>query len=190
MRLLFRYRDVLLIALAAALTTLLAQSALVSGIPAFLIGALGPALLPVLLLQRRRGQRRRTYTFFQRLIDGLPDAFYVKDANSRYLMVNQAFTRERGTAPEDIVGKTSEEVLGADAPGSIAEDRVALQGELISKEQAVRHPLPRAGSASTRWSSGAQYTSMAPRSWSARTSTSHAGRWPSASWSASPTGTR
>jgi diguanylate cyclase (GGDEF)-like protein/PAS domain S-box-containing protein len=140
-RLLFRYRDVFLIALAAALTTLLAQSTLVSGVPAFLIGAIGPALLPALLLQRRRGQRRRTYTFFQRLIDDLPDPFYVKDANSRYVMVNKAFTRERGCAPEDIVGKTSEQVLGADAQGSIAEDRAVLEGALVSKDQAVRHPV-------------------------------------------------
>lgn len=83
----------------------------------------------------------RTYDFFQRLIDELSDAFYVKDANSCYLMVNRAFARERGCAPEDIIGKTSEQVLGADAAGSIAEDRAVLQGGRISKEQAVRHPV-------------------------------------------------
>lgn len=81
------------------------------------------------------------YDFFQRLIDELPDAFYLKDASSRYVMVNQAFARERACAPEDIVGRTSEQVLGADAAGSIAEDRAVLQGGRISKEQAVRHPV-------------------------------------------------
>ena len=69
--LLWNYRDVVLIAVVAVLATLLAQSAL--------------------LLYRRRSQRRRTHAFFQRVIDGLPDAFYVKDAGSRYVMVNQAF---------------------------------------------------------------------------------------------------
>jgi diguanylate cyclase (GGDEF)-like protein/PAS domain S-box-containing protein len=140
-RLLGGYRDAVLIAVAAVLATLLAQSPLVSGIPAFLIGAAGPALLPALLLYRRRGQRRRTYAFFQRLIDNIPDAFYVKDAGSRYVMVNKAFAHERGCVPQDIIGKTSEELLGADARASIAEDRAALQGTPLSKEQAVRHAL-------------------------------------------------
>jgi diguanylate cyclase (GGDEF)-like protein/PAS domain S-box-containing protein len=133
-----RHRDLLLIAVAAVLSTWLAQSALVSGIPAFLIGALGPALLPALLLQRRRGQRRRTYAFFQRLIDNLPDAFYVKDAASRYVMVNQAFARERGCAPREIVGRSSQEVLGAEAQVSIEEDRAALRGAPLTKEQGFR----------------------------------------------------
>ncbi len=70
----------------------------------------------------------RKVGFFQRLIDELPDAFYVKDASSRYVMVNQAFARERGCAPEDIVGKTSQQVLGAEADAVIAEDRAVLQG--------------------------------------------------------------
>ncbi len=78
--------------------------------------------------------------FFQRLIDELPDAFYVKDANGRYLMVNKAFARERGCAPRDIVGRTTEEVLGAQAPSSRAADRAALEGERISREQVIRNP--------------------------------------------------
>jgi diguanylate cyclase (GGDEF)-like protein/PAS domain S-box-containing protein len=94
-----------------------------------------------LLHPGRRRQRRRTYAFLQRLIDGLPDAFYVKDADSRYVMVNKAFTRERGCTPEEIIGRTSEQVLGATAPEAIAEDRAALRGELVSREQVVVHPV-------------------------------------------------
>ena len=93
------------------------------------------------LLRRRRGHRARTYAFIQRLIDGLPDAFYLKDADSRYVMVNQAFARERGCAPEEIVGKTTQEVLGAVSQEAISEDRAALQGVPLSKEQVVRHPV-------------------------------------------------
>ncbi|HWM41099.1 MAG TPA: diguanylate cyclase [Burkholderiales bacterium] len=136
-----KYRELGLVAAAALLSTWLAQSSLVSGISAFLIGALGPALLPTLLLYRRQGRRRSTYAFFQRMIDNLPDAFFVKDAGGRYVMVNKAFTRERGCAPEDIVGKTSQEVLGAGAQESIAEDRAALRGEPFSKEEVARDPV-------------------------------------------------
>jgi PAS domain-containing protein len=53
--------------------------------------------------------------FIQRLIDNLPGAFYVKDAESRYVMVNEAFARERGRSSAEIVGRTSAEVPGAQA---------------------------------------------------------------------------
>jgi diguanylate cyclase (GGDEF)-like protein/PAS domain S-box-containing protein len=126
----------------ALLSTLLAQSSLVSGIPAFLIGAFGPIVLPIVFLYRRRGHRARTYAFFQRLIDGLPDAFYVKDADSRYVMVNMAFAATRGgRTPAQIVGQSSEEVLGARAEESIAEDRAVLRGELASKERMIENTV-------------------------------------------------
>jgi diguanylate cyclase (GGDEF)-like protein/PAS domain S-box-containing protein len=97
--------------------------------------------LSKLLLRRRRGQRARTYAFFQRLIDGLPDSFYLKDADSRYVMVNKAFTRERGCTPEELIGRTTVEVLGPAARDAIADDRAALQGLPVSKEQVVEHPV-------------------------------------------------
>jgi diguanylate cyclase (GGDEF)-like protein/PAS domain S-box-containing protein len=137
-----QYREIILIAAVALLSALLAQSPLVSGVPAFLVGALGPALLPAALLYRRRsGRRARTYAFFQRLIDDLPDAFYVKDENSRYVMVNQAFTRERGRTFEEVIGRSTSEVMAERAPEAIASDRAALQGELFSTEQLVIHPV-------------------------------------------------
>jgi diguanylate cyclase (GGDEF)-like protein/PAS domain S-box-containing protein len=101
----------------------------------------GDAVLAKLLSGARRRERERTYAFFQRLIDNLPDAFYVKDADSRYLMVNQAFTRERGWRPEDILGRTSAEVLGAEARMAIDDDRAALRGEPVGREQSVVHPV-------------------------------------------------
>jgi len=76
--------------------------------------------------------------FIQRLIDNLPGAFYVKDAESRYVMVNEAFARERGRSIADIVGRTSAEVLGADAQTAMAEDQAVLRGEVISKESNFR----------------------------------------------------
>lgn len=129
----------LLIAAAAAASTLLAQSSLVSGAAAFVIGAAGPALLPALLLWGRRGERRRTYAFLQRLIDEVPDPFYVKDAGSRYVMVNKAYARERGRPAGEIVGTTTEENMGAEAPALIAEDRAALAGESVGRERVVRN---------------------------------------------------
>ena len=143
MRLVWKYREYILIVVAAVLSTLLAQSSLVGGPAAFMIGAFGPAVVPAWLLYRRRGQRRRTYQFFQRLIDGMPDAFYVKDADGRYLMVNEAYARELGWDPAGIVGKSSQEVLGPQAPEAIAEDRLALQGAPVARDEAMRRVIKR-----------------------------------------------
>jgi diguanylate cyclase (GGDEF)-like protein/PAS domain S-box-containing protein len=141
-RLLRSYRDAVLIAVAALLSAALAASLPLGTLPLVLVAAVGGALLPALLLWvERRGRRRREHAFLQRLIDNLPDALYLKDAESRYVMVNRTFARERGCAPEDIVGKTSREVLGAEAQAAIDDDRTALRGIPVSKEQALRHPL-------------------------------------------------
>ena len=143
MRFWWRYRDYVFIVAAAVLATLLAQSSLVHGAAAFVIGALGPALVPALLLYRRRGQRRRTYQFFQRLIDGMPDAFYVKDADSRYVMVNEAFAREVGWDRAGIIGKTTQEVLGAAAGPAREQDRLALQGAPVTSDEPARRVIKR-----------------------------------------------
>src|SRR5262245_15473066 len=46
-------------------------------------------------LERETGLRQRTQTFVQRLIDVIPDPFYVKSAEGRYIIVNEAHAREQ-----------------------------------------------------------------------------------------------
>ncbi len=76
--------------------------------------------------------------FIQRLIDNLPGAFYLKDAESRYVMVNQAFARERGRPAAEIGGRPSAAGVGEDARLAIDEDRAVLRGEVIRKEHNFR----------------------------------------------------
>jgi diguanylate cyclase (GGDEF)-like protein/PAS domain S-box-containing protein len=99
--------------------------------------------LPVLCLAQRARARQasRTQAFIQRLIDGIPDAFYIKDADSRYLMVNKAYADERGSTPAAIVGKTTWDILGnrEQAAEWVEEDQSAMAGQDVSVEQRVSH---------------------------------------------------
>ncbi|PAS99212.1 MAG: hypothetical protein BSR46_08970 [Candidatus Dactylopiibacterium carminicum] len=77
----------------------------------------------------------RVEAFIQRLIHAIPHPIYVKDADSRYLMVNEAIAEQWGMRAEDMIGQTSCELFG-DRVGSMIEeeDRRILAGQTIRKE--------------------------------------------------------
>lgn len=94
-------------------------------------------------LEREHGQLQRTQAFIQQLIDLIPDPVYLKNGDSRFLMVNEALARERGRKKEDIVGLTAFD-LAPDretAETSAQEDRDVINGAEITKEQRARQPL-------------------------------------------------
>jgi diguanylate cyclase (GGDEF)-like protein/PAS domain S-box-containing protein len=89
--------------------------------------------------------RQRNQDFIQRVLDVIPDPFYIKDAEGRLVMVNEAYARERGYSRESIVGKLATAVaLNPELSGDVApEDAAVLRGEIIDKEQ--RHLVPHTG---------------------------------------------
>jgi diguanylate cyclase (GGDEF)-like protein len=99
------------------------------------------APLMFMTCRERARQALRTRAFIQRLIDGIPDAFYIKDADSCYVMVNKAYADERGSTPEAIVGKTSWDVAGSRAQAEewVQEDRSVIAGTDVLVEQRVEH---------------------------------------------------
>lgn len=90
-------------------------------------------------LQRETEHSARIKDYVQRLIDVIPQPVYVKDASSRYLMVNEAFAVERGLPKEDIVGKLSAR-LPDTQKAVFAEDASVLAGNPILKEEFRPHP--------------------------------------------------
>jgi diguanylate cyclase (GGDEF)-like protein/PAS domain S-box-containing protein len=85
----------------------------------------------------------RALDFIQQLIDLIPDPVYLKDGDSRYLMVNESLAAERGRKKEELVGLTSFD-LAPDretAETSLQEDRAVIAGAEITKEQRARAPL-------------------------------------------------
>lgn len=76
--------------------------------------------------------------FVQRLIRTIPHPIYVKDAESRYVMVNAAIAEQWGMRVEDMIGLSSRELFG-DAHGVDIEeeDQRIFAGEVISKEDCI-----------------------------------------------------
>jgi len=94
-------------------------------------------------LVREQEQRQRALDFVQQLIDLIPDPVYLKDGDSRYLMVNESLATERGRKKEELVGLTSFD-LAPDRETeetSLQEDRAVIGGAEITKEQRARAPL-------------------------------------------------
>ncbi|WP_158239249.1 PAS domain-containing protein [Uliginosibacterium sp. TH139] len=88
---------------------------------------------------RRMGElSMNVEAFVQRLIRTMPHPVYVKDAESRYLMVNDAIAEQWGLHAEDMIGLSSSELFGAEIGSEIeAEDRRVLAGEVIYKEDCI-----------------------------------------------------
>jgi signal transduction histidine kinase len=91
-------------------------------------------------LQRETERSARIKQYVQRLIDVIPQPVYVKDVNSRYLMVNQAFSTERGISKEDLVGRLST-ITPSVQRVVFAEDAEVLKGKTVLKEEFRSHPL-------------------------------------------------
>lgn len=96
-------------------------------------------------LQRETERRERTQAFIQRLIDLIPQPVYVKDAESRFMMVNEAQVREMGVPREEIIGLRSyawiENSHAALTQIVTSEDQEVLAGKVVYKEEHGTSPL-------------------------------------------------
>ncbi|MDR7333481.1 sensor domain-containing diguanylate cyclase [Roseateles asaccharophilus] len=88
-------------------------------------------------LEREVQLRLRTEQFVQDLIDLLPDAIYIKDAQSRLVMVNATAVRLRGMSREELIGLNAMDLAPRAGVGetSLLEDQQVLRGEEIVKEE-------------------------------------------------------
>ncbi|MFT3735028.1 MAG: sensor domain-containing diguanylate cyclase [Rhodocyclaceae bacterium] len=94
-------------------------------------------------LERETQQRHRTQGFIQRLIDVIPDPLYIKNQEGAFLVVNDAFARERGTPRHELIGKVAHVIAFSKelARGTPEEDLAVLAGTDVDKEQHFVHPL-------------------------------------------------
>lgn len=93
---------------------------------------------------RAARSNERMLAFVQRLIDVIPEPVSVKDAESRYLMVNDAHAREFCRAKSDFIGLRSYEWVKHDPTKCrlvADEDARVLAGQVIYKEDHDPNPV-------------------------------------------------
>ncbi|MBS1208581.1 MAG: ydaM 3 [Proteobacteria bacterium] len=118
-----------------------------ASMPAFGVGMLAGFLPPAIglwgLWCRFRRQAVAHYDFTQNLIDVIPHPVYVKDAQSRYRMVNRAFLEDQESSAESIIGRTVREITNDSVSGktSLEEDAAVLAGAELRVERHDVHPL-------------------------------------------------
>lgn len=137
------------IGLSAALAAIAALCSLSFHLPeglALALTALG-ALLPPLWKLRKpspaEGGTEQTHAFLQRIINIIPEAVYIKGADSRYLLVNMAFARQINKHPEDLIGQLPEQVFDDPEYGRMVrgEDLKVLNGLQLFKEEQAPNPV-------------------------------------------------
>ena len=76
------------------------------------------------------------------LIDSLPDLVFVKDTESRFMLVNLACARQLGAnRPEEVLGKTDADFVAAGLARKYRADEIALMasGESVNQEERTQH---------------------------------------------------
>ncbi len=85
------------------------------------------------------------------LIDNLPDLIFIKDAQSRFTIVNTACAQQLGASrPEDVLGKSDADFVAADLAAQYRADEQALMqsGKPVHKEEPTQHK----GTGEIHWS--------------------------------------
>ncbi|MEC5384698.1 diguanylate cyclase [Uliginosibacterium sp. H3] len=142
-------QDFLILALPALLAGLLAMAFHLPpwlGIPLTALCGFVPPMLRLRQTERALVEQAVNHVEFTRqVVDVIPHPVYVKDADSRYIIVNRAFCEERNLPLEQIVGLTTQEITRnkADSQVSRKEDQAVLAGQVIRKEQHDIHPTHR-----------------------------------------------
>lgn len=93
-------------------------------------------------LQQQKALTESTREFIQKIVDVIPFPTYIRDANSRYQIVNEAFVRERGLPREKILGASPLDLAPRtpQAKRSMEEDLSVLRGTPLHKEEGGQHP--------------------------------------------------
>ena len=78
------------------------------------------------------------------LIDNLPDLVFVKDAQSRFVILNTACAQQLGASrPEEVLGKSDADFVSPELAAQYLADEQALMrsGQVLQKEEPTQHKL-------------------------------------------------
>jgi len=95
--------------------------------------------------ERRRAEAalQESHNLLQAIIEGTPDAVFVKDRQRRYLMINSAGAGWLGKSVEEVIGQTDQDVFAHESvPGIVEHDQHVLT---TGEPQAYEHVGTAAG---------------------------------------------
>jgi PAS domain S-box-containing protein len=87
--------------------------------------------------KRMEAELAHNYSLLQAVIEGTPDAVYVKDLQGRHLLINAAGARLLGLTAEEVIGKDDATLFGADSAQQIIETdlRILERGDMETYEE-------------------------------------------------------
>lgn len=93
----------------------------------------------VLRLRKRVNDIEIERAHIKYLIDSIPDIAWIKDRNSRLLMVNKEFSKLLGMPVKDLLGKTDWDIAKAEMAKNYIDDdqKVMASGEVLHRELLV-----------------------------------------------------
>ncbi|HYO91417.1 MAG TPA: PAS domain-containing protein, partial [Pyrinomonadaceae bacterium] len=132
----------LVVAVNRQLNVLVVVSCLLAAAISFLLHRLRRDLLDITEQRQSEAALRESHSVLRAVIEGTPDAIFVKDIKGRYVMVNSAFADFLRKSPAEIIGKSDTELyLPETARQFIEDDRKVLStGETQTFEGVAQGP--------------------------------------------------
>jgi two-component system cell cycle sensor histidine kinase/response regulator CckA len=114
--------------------------ALIAGLLALFLDRFGAAFRESLAAQQESTEAlARHYNLLSAILNGTPDAMYIKDLRGRYLMINSAGAQLIGRPVAEVIDKDDTALLGADAAHLLADDRQVMErGQAETFERVVK----------------------------------------------------
>lgn len=91
------------------------------------------------LIKREVAVAQRSETLLRAVVEGTTDAVFVKDADGRYLLANEAAARFIGRPVDEVLGRDDSELFGAaDAERLMSNDRATMAGgKVVNHEETI-----------------------------------------------------
>lgn len=84
-------------------------------------------------------KRERSNSLLQAIVNGTPDAIYIKDSEGKYLLFNQGAMKVTGKKADEVIGHTDESLFTAEDAKAVRQmdQNILKEGTIKSQEEAV-----------------------------------------------------
>src|SRR5438128_3816616 len=87
-------------------------------------------------------EQERASDILQAVVEGTTDAIFVKDIDGRFIMINPAGAAAIGRTVDEVIGKTTEEVLDPEIAARLTADDMSVMARGVPKVVESELPTP------------------------------------------------